>query len=61
MSTALAEYAVAWYGAPTGAENALERFKPGATYEADGDLRKKSVTQLMGMIKRNMSGRSAIR
>lgn len=42
MSTALTKYAV---------ENVLERFKPRAPYEADGDVMKKSVKELMRMIK----------
>lgn len=52
MSTALTKYAVGWYSVPAGVGNALERFKPRAPYEADGDVMKKSVKEVMRMIKR---------
>lgn len=45
---------VAWYSVPAGVENALERLKPRAPYEAGGDVVKKSVKELMRMIKYNM-------
>lgn len=52
MSTALTKYAVGWYSVPAGVGNALERFKPRAPYEADGDVMKKSVKEVMRIIKR---------